>query len=740
MPRKKVTIGSRQLTLDARPDRLDLRDRPYGPRLGNLPPIYPGDESLARWLPEYTRAGLILDQGSEGACTGFGLAAVIHYLRFTRALGGWGGEAAVDWPPRVSPAMLYELARLYDEWPGEDYEGSSCRGALKGWHRHGVCREDLWPYAGGGGSELVGRRTGGPVEDRQQRDDPQRNWDLDALDCTLGVYYRVDTRSVVDLQSAIYETGAVYVSATVHEGWNLPEPRGGKPRRLRGHRDLQRITPVAEPKDAGGHAFALVGFDPRGFVVQNSWGPTWGSGGFALLPYEDWVLHAEDAWVFTLGVPRRADGPAAPRRRGARARTLRAPRFFISSTDLGERPATERPTGLVAGDDSLSRKYRALPADLQPLDTDRAYSHAVVLDRGFPVRNDITAATPAAALEAAGLVRPREWLAEQRSNRLLIYAHGGLNSEAAAIQRARVLAPYALKHGLYPLFLTWRSGPLETVSDLVEELFAKLGFGVGVPARGWLDRLTEKTDRLLEPLLRAAGGALWGQMKLNALRAAEHPDGGTRLLVEHLQRLVQERPKLELHFLGHSAGAIVVGAMLPLLRRAGLKAASVRLFAPACTTAFALEHYGQAIENGTLAGRDFFVHVLSDANERDDKVGPYRKSLLYLVSRSFEEEHKMPLLGLDKSFDPSTAGPGTADDLWSVRRAGDVLRWAEFFAAHCPPQNRVVLSKRNVPTGAGTIDASHGCFDNAVDLMGTALGYAVDRRAPRPVRVHRLDY
>ena len=46
----------------------------------------------------------------------------------------------------VSPRMFYELARRYDEWPGDDYEGSSCRGALKGWHKHGACAERLWPH------------------------------------------------------------------------------------------------------------------------------------------------------------------------------------------------------------------------------------------------------------------------------------------------------------------------------------------------------------------------------------------------------------------------------------------------------------------------------------------------------------------------------------------------------------------------------------------------------------------
>ena len=127
---------------------------------------------------------------------------------------------------------------------------------------------------------------------------PDRNWDVDALRTTLGVYYRVDVRSVVDMQAAIRQVGALYVSGTVHEGWAVPT---GK--RLRGHADLVAIQAVAQPKDPGGHAFALVGYNERGFVVQNSWGPDWGSKGFALLPYADWVNHGSDAWVFTLGVP-----------------------------------------------------------------------------------------------------------------------------------------------------------------------------------------------------------------------------------------------------------------------------------------------------------------------------------------------------------------------------------------------------------------------------------------------------
>lgn len=42
--------------------------------------------------------------------------------------------------------MLYEMARKHDEWPGENYEGSSCRGVVKGFANMGVCRESYWRY------------------------------------------------------------------------------------------------------------------------------------------------------------------------------------------------------------------------------------------------------------------------------------------------------------------------------------------------------------------------------------------------------------------------------------------------------------------------------------------------------------------------------------------------------------------------------------------------------------------
>ena len=46
---------------------------------------------------------------------------------------------------RVSPYMLYRLARRYDEFPGDADAGSSLRGAFKGWFNHGAALEGGWP-------------------------------------------------------------------------------------------------------------------------------------------------------------------------------------------------------------------------------------------------------------------------------------------------------------------------------------------------------------------------------------------------------------------------------------------------------------------------------------------------------------------------------------------------------------------------------------------------------------------
>ena len=56
-------------------DPLDLRDLMYEGSLNELP----------FKIDNRRKAPIILDQGQEGACTGFGLAAVVNFLLYNRS-------------------------------------------------------------------------------------------------------------------------------------------------------------------------------------------------------------------------------------------------------------------------------------------------------------------------------------------------------------------------------------------------------------------------------------------------------------------------------------------------------------------------------------------------------------------------------------------------------------------------------------------------------------------------------
>lgn len=251
--------------LVARRDTLDFRDAMYVPTLVEVPPERP----LAAYLAAYEKKKAkveILDQGTEGACTGFGLAAVANFLLATR-------DVQPDRTPRVSPWMLYDLARRYDEWPGEDYEGSSARGAMKGWHKHGVCVQDLWTPRGPS-----------TPQGKKNATDP---W-TEALTRPLGAYFRVNHKDLVAMHAALTEVGILYATSDVHSGWDDVGADG---------MIKQQDTII------GGHAFAIVAYDRQGFWIQNSWNTDWGAKGFGHISYDDWLANGNDVWVARLGVP-----------------------------------------------------------------------------------------------------------------------------------------------------------------------------------------------------------------------------------------------------------------------------------------------------------------------------------------------------------------------------------------------------------------------------------------------------
>lgn len=660
-------------TFDARPDRIDLRDRSYQPKLVSLPARFPGLNSIDEHLPAYAKA-LVLDQGREGACTGFGLAATVNYLQWRN--NGYSLEGLKS----VSPRMLYHMARLYDEWPGEDYEGSSCRGAMKGWNRHGVCSEDLWPYR---------NATGAP-----EFIEPAPGWTQEAAQRPLGAYYRIDKASIGDLQSAIVEVGAIYCSANVHDGWFI------------GKTETPQTIPWQNKTQVGGHAFAIVGYTEHGFIVQNSWGPDkWGYHGFAILSYQDWVFNSTDAWVAVLGAPMSVLAPE----------TI-SPRSLLDTSSRLCGPA-----GLAS---PPGRGFTYVNPDVQPLPEDKAYLCTVVLgNNGIPINRLLTSENAAKAVERVCHTEPAAWLGNEPSDKpckLALYVHGGLNSEEDSVRRIRMLAPCFRANKIYPLFLTWKTGALESIGNILEDstrdIFRSLPSmrDESVMDKVW-EALDEARDRTIEVACEhLLVKPIWSEMKQNA-NAAASPDAGLAMLAGHLAALKKQFPNLEIHLAGHSAGAIVLGHLLSLLGEA-VPVSTLTLFAPACTVEFAVATYGTAIKTGRLRPEAVHVDIMSDERERADTVGPYGKSLLYLVSRALEVRHKTPLLGMEWSWKLNSPEGQWNKDV-STRQA--LQGWAE----NTKGMSLQVHDKRReyVSTGAGKIRLAHGSFDNDVKVVSNML-------------------
>ncbi len=535
MAKKKSSKVSVSRKFDALPDVPDYRDRWYQPTLAplkhQLPP--PIDHH-------------VLDQGTEGACTGFGLAAVVNLLHQRQ-----GRDV------KVSPRMLYEMARRHDEWRGEGYEGSSCRGAIKGWYHMGVCSEKLWPYDAAKTGDLTIERA------------------KDARAHTIGAYYRI-RKNIVDMHAALNEAGAVYASADVHAGWM--SPRKGR-------------IPYRKTKE-GGHAFAIVGYDAEGFFVQNSWGSDWGRDGIALWTYEDWIDNVTDAWVVQVAL----STPKLYSRRNAPAGSSMGQEL----TTVGKDPRRDEIAGhFVHIDDGRfheSGKYWSNLADIK---------------------------------QTAELVARSD-----KYQHLLLYAHGGLNSVKDSASRIAAMRDTFKANGIYPLHFMYDTGLLEELKDVV--------LGKRADAQERAGGISDWTDRLIERATRRPGRALWREMKTDAARAFSRKDSpGTQTLAAFLSAFADPGAVAKkIHLVGHSTGGILHAHLIEALaaQKTKLRFASVNLLAPAATVDLFNRAFLPNLRSGTFGIDAMHVYNLTDEVEKDDNVGMvYRKSLLYLVSRAFEE-------------------------------------------------------------------------------------------------------
>lgn len=606
----------------AKPDAFDARDILFRPNISVTP--------KTEMIPVM---GLtVKHQEDTSACTGFALSTVVEYLL---------RKSERDSRPAISPFMLYSMARRYDEFPGSvDDSGSSLRGALKGWFRHGACAQALFPAL-----DMP------PAAKR-----PEDDWWLDAVKRPLGAYYRIDTRSIVEMHAALNEVGILYASAGCHDGWDAGH--GVTPLKADATPATQPfwVIPSSDQDSAvQGHAFVIVGYTQDGFLIQNSWGEEWGTHGMAVLTYDDWMRNAMDCWVVQLGVVThehekisnsislRTDGKKVTLAAGKVLRDREISPFIVN---VGN-------NGLL----SNSGAFRTTPDDLR-----------AIVDVHMAAARD-------------------KWALKDKPMDICVYAHGGLVGEDVAAEAAAEWVPLLYENQIFPVFLMWETDFITTVKNIIRDAASDVPRTTG----GIGERLERWWNQRLERWLARPGTVIWGEMKQNAQAMSEPAPKGLRqeqaamiMLYEHFKTHVRQG-RARLHLVGHSAGAIVASHFVHRLAADGGELESLSLMAPAVTVKTFTDLVVPHLKTRVKRYQQF--HLSDRAEEDDPTCGPYRRSLLYLVSESFEGGTTTPLLGMERYF----------------REAGIPCD-----AVHVSPAGGLSPASRLQPVASST----HGGFDN----------------------------
>jgi papain like protease len=191
----------------------------------------------------------INDQGSTGSCVGWATADSVMRWHFAR-IGRLGRKEL------LSPRFIWMASKETDEFRSQpttfiESDGTSLKAALDIARRYGSVRSSVLPFDS---CELYT----GEVET------------FNAIAAQLKITSYVNLgRDLANWRRWIATKGPVLTRLDCDNTWMNAMETGGK---------LDLYDPMSRQ---GGHAVALVGYDPNMFIVRNSWGSdSWGDKGF----------------------------------------------------------------------------------------------------------------------------------------------------------------------------------------------------------------------------------------------------------------------------------------------------------------------------------------------------------------------------------------------------------------------------------------------------------------------------
>ncbi|HEU5179847.1 MAG TPA: hypothetical protein VFW45_03580, partial [Candidatus Polarisedimenticolia bacterium] len=419
--------------------------------------------------------------------------------------------------------------------------------------------------------------------------------------------------------------------------------------------DIQVIP--ADSRAMGLHAFAIVGYCPEGFIIQNSWGEGWGSRGLAILSYEDWIENRQDAWVAR-------PGPETWDQKGS-------PRIFLDGF-MGAAQSADTARAGTSGVDGLEIDPRALAYLVNTGDRGE-------LSDGGRLR------TPEKDLPAMASRARLARISSDGYRDIVLYAHGGLISELAGAKRAAELWSFCRNIGLTAWFFVWETGIGETllgylrsrndgsgptVSRTMGSLLSELNLEAAredleKQISELVDKLQEELGAGLAPLVRKG----WNELHGRADGAARlRSKGGAALFANQLLQAIAEGgpgERYRIHLVAHSAGAIYLGRLYQQFLRGAIASlrgrvtlGSIAFMAPALSVASARRVFAPEGRLPVPSER-FTIWTLSSDDERDDEIGIYPGSLLTYVADHLERAGgREPILGIRKDFERASGSLG----------------------------------------------------------------------------------
>ncbi len=495
----------------------------------------------------------------------------------------------VDSETIVSRRMLYEMAQRYDQEAFD--EGSTLRGALRGWDAVGVADDKKWPYAAGD--------EHGDIEG-----DIGLTRMLDAVQRPGAYYFRLDATKIDAMKKALARGGGsypLYCSARLHAGWYRLFLPGADERPV--------IRQTHGDESEGYHAFVIVGYDDNyrasaardeldrqeGFWVHNSWGEQWGVDGYGFLPYDDWRRNAGDAWAV---IPQ-----SSP--------------VLLESDELNEE--IKRAYIAVSEPPEKSRDDEEWP----PKTTREMWPHLV------PIGDDGRLVSDAPYGIDKSLIKTLLYLFQEQTSsdyvpRLVLFADGGYLPRNYSVDLLKRIRVPLLQKRIFPIFLVWDKDWWTLTRNWIDDLTsAKLDtFDL------WSDPTAPEVHEIVA---ESFAPRVWNEVKRRARLAVDLEDGAARLLARAVsykwdQQHARGKP-FQIHLIGHGAGDLLLAELAQLLPA---PITTCTLWAPATSIEQFEATYRPMLEDGRL--EHLTVFALDETMEEAYGV----QNVLHLVSNILE--------------------------------------------------------------------------------------------------------